>query len=269
MDKVVSYEQIQDMVKQIRTLKNGFVTNFYWDDQKHPYWIIEGSLCYEAKPDCYILVHQANEFSNIYYITTNIRTFLRHFTEIELENDIVLDVITKGDDIDFISVFLSYGFEEYKHLFRMIHTGLMTVEEEYISNTIISANKKDIEALKTVLYDCFDPLAEQLPSNMELSDYIDKDEIFLVRDKDTICGFIIFEIIGVTWYLRYWYTSPDYRNLGIGASLLKASLIRGNNTKRQILWVMSHNENAIKRYEHYGFKRELLNDYVLVKRKQR
>lgn len=70
----------------------------------------------------------------------------------------------------------------------------------------------------------------------------------------------------MTWYLRYWFTSSKYRNQGVGAKLLKSSLFLAKETKRQILWVISENENAIKRYEHYGFKRELMNDYVLIKK---
>lgn len=267
MDKIVSYEQIQNMENHIRSLKRGFVTNFYWDNRKHPYWLSDSSLYYDAKLDCFLLIHQSEDFLNIYYIAVSINAFLRHSAEIEFEKDVVLDVITKEENLALISEFLSYGYEMYKHLFRMIHVGPMIVEENEINDSVISANMNDIVAISNALYQCFDPFAEQLPSNMELSDHISNDEIILIMDKDTICGFIIFEIVGVTWYLRYWYTSPDYRNLGIGAKLLKASLIKGKNTKRQILWVMSNNENAIKRYEHYGFKRELLNDYILIKRK--
>lgn len=267
MDKIISYDQVQEMIGQIRSLKNGFVTNFYWDNNKHPYWITEGTLVYDLKSESILLIHHADGFSNLYYIATNIETTLKHFKELEIENPVVADIIIKGDNKDSINIFLKNGFEEYRHLIRMAHVGLMPVEDWGVEQTAIFATKDDIEPLSKELFQGFDPLSEQLPSKQELSDYIDREEIFLVKDNNNICGFIIFEIVGVTWYLRYWYTSPNYRDLGIGTKLLKASLIKAKGSKRQILWVMSHNENAIKRYEHYGFKKELMNDYVLIKRK--
>lgn len=267
MDKIVSYDQVQDMTKQIRSLRSGFVTNFYWDENKHPYWISEGALIYDAKQESILLIHRAEEFSNLYYISTDLDKALQHLSELNIDTDIVADVVTKGDNKDSVALFEKCGFKEYKHLFRMTHAGLMPVDDWNVNQVVKSAHIDDLDAISKALSLGFDPLAEQLPSRRELYDYISKDKILIIEDKENICGFIVYEVVGVTWYLRYWYVSPDYRNLGVGAKLLKASLIKGKETKRQILWVMSHNENAIKRYEHYGFRRELMNDYVLIKRK--
>lgn len=33
MDKIISLEQVQGFVADIRNLRQGFVTNFFWDDQ--------------------------------------------------------------------------------------------------------------------------------------------------------------------------------------------------------------------------------------------
>jgi hypothetical protein len=38
-------------------------------------------------------------------------------------------------------------------------------------------------------------------------------------------------------------------------------------TKRQLFWVIQTNENAIKRYIHYGFNSENLYDYILTNKK--
>ena len=37
-----------------------------------------------------------------------------------------------------------------------------------------------------------------------------------------------------------------------------------SNARRFIFWVISTNENAIKRYEHYGYSKENLYDYVFI-----
>lgn len=78
-----------------------------------------------------------------------------------------------------------------------------------------------------------------------------------------IVGFIIFELTGLTLYLRYWFVLPQFREMNIGSKLFNSFMYEGRNTKRQLLWVITHNINAIKRYVHYGFKPEKLFDYVL------
>ena len=178
MDKIVSYDQIQEMVKQIRSMRNGFVTNFYWDDKKHPYWIKEGTLLYDAKPDSFLLIHTADGFANLYYIANSIDIALCHFEEIKHEFDIVVDVVSKGKSNDIIDRFKRNGFEPYKSLFRMTHSGLMLVEEWSVDKIVIPATKEDIGEIRNCLYKGFDPLAEQLPSYQELSDFIDHLFIF-------------------------------------------------------------------------------------------
>jgi len=38
----------------------------------------------------------------------------------------------------------------------------------------------------------------------------------------------------------------------------------GSDTKRQYFWVKTDNENAIKRYQHYGFAFEPMKDVVMA-----
>lgn len=52
--------------------------------------------------------------------------------------------------------------------------------------------------------------------------------------------------------------------MGIGSSLYKKVMFESKNIKRQMLWVVSDNENAIKRYEHYGFKLDRFIDNVMI-----
>ena len=45
---------------------------------------------------------------------------------------------------------------------------------------------------------------------------------------------------------------------------MRSMFAAGSNTKRQYFWVKADNENAIKRYQHYGFAFEPLKDVVLA-----
>ena len=267
MRKVESFEQIQLFSKQVRSLRKGCVTNFFWDPQKHPYWLAEGSLAYEEFGEGFLMFHHSGTFSNLFYIATNYAAVATMLQAVQIEDDLVVDVVLRGDDCSAIGAFEGMGFELYRSLYRMSHVGQMVQHDWVKALCVVQGTKADAALVHHVLITDFDPLAEQIPSLKEIEDFSERGELSVIKDGDSLCGFLIAEITGASWYLRYWYTSPNYRNLGIGAKLLRASLIDGINTKRQMFWVISDNKNAIKRYEHYGFTRENMNDYVMIKRK--
>lgn len=267
MPRVESYEQTQRFTKLIRQQRKGFVTNFYWDTNKHPYWLAEGSLQYEESDECVLMIHQNEGFVNLYYMATGFDAISAMLNRRRNNQDIVVDIVCKGDGDAEQDAFRQMGFQAYRCLYRMNHVGQIAQTDWFKDDCVNYGSMDDANLVQQALQKDFDPLCEQLPSLKELEDFAERLQLLVIKDGDKLCGFLIAEIIGVSWYLRYWYTSPDYRNLGIGAKLLRASLIDGINTKRQMFWVISDNENAIKRYEHYGFKRENMNDYVMIKRK--
>ena len=265
MDKILSYEQIQGFISEIRSIRNGYVSNFFWDQNKHPYWINKGNFYFLRKDECFLMIHQQDDFCNLFYIATCLERVTTALASVSLETKCVIDVVCRSDGEKEKMLFSNVGFSYYQHLFRMSHAGLLADDSWEIDSTVEFATNNDIGLLNDALERNFDPLSEQLPSLEEIKDYIDCKQVLVLKERDNLCGFIIFEVTGMTWYLRYWFTSSAYRNQGIGAKLLKSSLSLAKDTKRQILWVISENVNAIKRYEHFGFKRELLNDYVLIK----
>lgn len=267
MLKVKSYEQIQQFTTQIRSLRSGFVTNFYWDANKHPYWLDEGTLLVEGGDKCHLLLHHNEGFVNLYYIATSFDAIASSVSMMNVGADLVIDLVCKGEGEIERECFKSIGFKPYNHLFRMSHVGLMD-QPDWIADPNVQYGKVcDAMLVAEALHAHFDPLCEQLPSLKELEDYAVRQQMLVMKDGNKLQGFLIAEKNGMTWYLRYWYTSPDYRNQGIGAKLLRTSLVQASETKRQLFWVIADNTNAIKRYEHYGFKRENMNDYVMIKRK--
>lgn len=269
MDKIISAEQVLGFVVEIRNLRQGYVTNFFWDDQKHPYWVGNGSLLYLKSEGCYLLLHTNDSFSNLFYIACNMEAVVNAIQQVPFESDSVIDVVIKGEGKGEVEALKAIGFETYKYLYRMSHIGLLADENWDKSEDVIYASMTDCQLVFDALQKDFDPICEQLPSLQEVKDYAQREQLLVIKDGDKLCGFLIFEISGKTsWYLRYWYTSPEYRNQKVGAKLLRTALVIGKDTKRQQLWVISENENAIKRYAHYGFQKELINDYVMIKYKR-
>lgn len=268
MEKIVSSEQVQGFVAEIRNLRQGYVTNFFWDDQKHSYWLQDGSFLFQKTEGCYLLMHQNGSFSNLFYIACNMDAVASAIKQTSLHNDSVIDVVIKNEGNGEVETLMSVGFKTYKYLYRMSHIGLLADNSWEKSSDVVYASMEDCQLVYDALQADFDPICEQLPSLQEIKSYAQRSQLLVIKDGMKLCGFLIYEMSGKTsWYLRYWYSSPEYRNQKVGAKLLRAALVIGKETKRQQLWVISENDNAIKRYEHYGFQRESINDYVMIKYK--
>ena len=135
-----------------------------------------------------------------------------------------------------------------------------------VHNVCVS-EEADACVVQDMLHTNFDPLSEQLPCYEEILDFISRKGVLVYKEKGKVYGFIIFELNGQTLYLRYWFVLPEYRDLKIGSRLFNEFMRAGHATKRQLFWVIGSNENAIKRYRHYGFEVERLYDYVLIRNK--
>ena len=87
--------------------------------------------------------------------------------------------------------------------------------------------------------------------------------VLVCEEEGKMAGFLIYELNATTLYLRYWFTHPDFRDKKVGSRLLRRFFEEGKGTKRQLFWVIRTNENAIKRYRHYGFAEENMFDFVM------
>lgn len=269
MKKVSSFEEIQFLLNEVRSLKRGFITNFYPDPFRISLWCWYDSLFYVRYADTVFFLRNRGEFSNLYYcsvdeeaLRNNLPVFLKECSRLLLVTDLVgTESVVAGK-----RMFLDEGFEEHTSLVRMNRTGVPIVGEAKSLVKIEEATERDIFSILE-LYDCyFDPYSEQIPLKEELIQWVKAGHLLVNHEAGKITGFLIYDLTGVTLYLRYWFIHPDYREHKIGSALFREFLCRGANTKRQMFWVITSNENAIKRYIHYGFCQEKMFDYVLIKK---
>lgn len=269
MNKVQSLHEIQEIIQQIRLKRQGLITNFFLDSFKHALWIDNEELYAESFSDCILLVRRSGSFSSLFYIAVNefsLEKALRKYCESSIETCVV-DVVGNESVVAAKNAFISCGFKEYEFLYRMSRLGLPDIKYPLDGN-VIEATLDDTVAIKQLLDLYFDPLSEQIPTIEEIEQFINKNGVLIYKEDTTsIGGFIISELLGTTLYLRYWFVAPAYRNNRIGSKLFNSFMNKGATTKRQLFWVIASNENAIKRYLHYGFVPEKLYDYVLIKKK--
>lgn len=269
MNSATSINIILGIIMFIKNLKKGFMANFYLDIPKTELWIKSNLLFYEVIGDSAFLCRRNQEFNNLFYISTDTKTLdqdLDIFCNRYSNELFVVDIIGSENDIKNIkNIFNRIGFYQYTLLIRMSKVSNENCLFETDSKFITYADTQKVNYVFDLLQHYFDPYAEQLPLIEEINTWISNNGILIYSDDNqTIQGFLIYELIGQTSYLRYWFVHPDHREKKIGSTLLRSFFAEGRATKRQLFWVIESNDNAIKRYEHYGFKKEKLIDCIMI-----
>lgn len=270
MELVSNYSQIKDSIVKVKANKEGFITNFFLSDEKCELLIRNKILYIVCFDKVFFLLHKDTCFYHLYYISPSLDSLdasliqlIRNFNELVL----VVDIIGNNESIEkTVSVFNSYDFLTYTKLNRM--SRIVNFDSYIDDKRVTYATIEHGKEISLLLDKYFDRYCEQIPLIEEINKWIDKNRILVILDKDKIIGFVIFEINGVTSYLRYWFTHPDFRENKVGSALLRRFFFESRNTKRQLFWVIESNENAIIRYKHYGFLPEKMFDIVLKKNKK-
>lgn len=268
MKRVDSLSEIQELIWSVKNIRRGFFTNFYLDEKKHRLWIEEGQLeVFRYGDNCLFLCKNNLSFVNVFYLATDMESLKEGIEGLSecIQVPIIVDIVSRNEDDLIKLLFQSCGFQLYESLYRMSHSGEPTFKE-YDDSAVVSADLADASEIKQFLDDHFDPLSEQIPSLTEVRQMIENNLILVNKSGKRMRGFIIYELNGMTLYLRYWYVSAEYRNLRVGSTLYNRSLQEGKSTKRQMCWVVSSNENAIEKHRHYGFEKEKMYDFVLIKK---
>lgn len=263
MEKINSIVQLQQQLGEVR--KQRFITNFFLDPIKHFVWITKEDCYTEMVGDTLFVIRTDNGFWNVFYSSSNSETLssdIKTFTAKYPEQTMMFDIV--GREVQckpLVDVFKELGFKEATSLVRM---NRIAEPFEYVSDdSIRKATETDIPHISNLLHEYFNPQNEQIPYDDELIDYAIQGHVLVCEENGRIAGFLIYELNASTLYLRYWFTHPDSRDKKVGSRLLRRFFEEGKDTKRQIFWVIRTNENAIKRYKHYGFNEENMFDYVM------
>jgi len=187
---------------------------------------------------------------------------LQHFLEKYASHTLMFDIVGRVAQCQPMTQLLTEkGLEEATSLVRMTR---LTAPMEYIEDpSVMVATAEEVPTISQLLHQFFDDKTEQIPFPEELTEYAQQGHVLVCKENGSLAGFLIYEINATTLYLRYWFTHPDFRDRKVGSKLLRRFFEEGKDTKRQLFWVIRSNENAIKRYRHYGFVEENMYDYVM------
>ena len=243
------------------------VTNFFPDEERMVVWCRDYAFYEERCGETQFFVRRQPTFSNVYFMSRSVDALGKDWKTLATKNGNgrwIVDLI--GPDRvrqPLEDAMSSVGFSRLTTLQRM---GRKTPEDAEQSLGVEHATLDDAEKIKELLDAHFIAEEEQIPSLEEIRKWIGIQSLFVMRGGavNSIDGFVIFDLSPAALYLRYWFVHPSVRGKGVGGRLLKAMFAAGRTTKRQYFWVKTDNENAIKRYRHYGFEFEPMKDVVMA-----
>jgi len=272
MNTVKNFLAVQNSITHIKAHKKKSITNFFHDELTVSKWIEKGIFFSIEILEVLFLVKKKDGFDSLFFIASSINELqvslpllVNRFPNLIF----VTDLIVKEENSEIISVFNQHYFNEYTSLVRMSRMVSDSSLNFELKINLKEATINQIDEINSLFVRYFDPMAEQLPNKLDLISWVESGSLLVYEIDSKICGFIIYDLNGVSLYLRYWFVHPDYREQKIGSLLFKYFLYKGKNTKRQLFWVIKTNENAIKRYRHYGFVEEKMYNFVMINRNKK
>jgi hypothetical protein len=154
------------------------------------------------------------------------------------------------------------GFRHYSRLMRLARTA--QPEAMLKQNQVDLAEAADAPEIMELLEAAFDPYADQLPMRYEIDLAIANRQIFTIKHDGGLAALLFFETQGLSSSIRYWAVAEEFRANGYGSALIRHYFLAHNTVRRFILWVTAKNENAVQKYQHYGYAPDGLVDEVLV-----
>lgn len=265
MQVVKSFEELQQQVAEIRSLRLGFITNFFADPVKNCLWIEKRDCFTERVDNTLFIVKQNPSFWNVFYCSTTIEALGNDVEVFQTQHpDVTMMYDIVGREIQCQPLVELFKTKECKEATSLVRMTKVTKPMDFTPDgTVRYASEKELPIISKYLHEFFDERTEQIPYDEELIDYTKQGHVLVCEEGGQVAGFVVFELNATTLYLRYWFTHPDYRDRKVGSKLLRRFFEEGKNTKRQLFWVIRTNENAIVRYKHYGFTEENMFDYVM------
>ena len=268
MKKITTLDFFINALNFVKSFKKKSVSNYYFNSIKSEALINSGDLSSITIGEVVFVLKQNEHFINLYYYaadSSELGKSLDKLVRFYPDMTAIVDVVTTEIDADVLKVFNHNGFNVYTTLVRMnrISNSVLKIEEVTDQHLKIANQEESLEVFNQ-LNSFFDPKAEQLPTLDEVILWSYNGNVLVYKVENQVAGFIIYQLVGVTLYLRYWFVSPLFRERKLGSKLFNYFLLKGRDSKRQLFWVIQTNENAIVRYEHFGFKAEKMFNFVLT-----
>lgn len=268
MSPVRTVAEVFDAIQQAKTGAPDFRTNFFPVQSKLQSWIDQGELFSNLQNGSTFFFKKDRDFWHFYFCAADLPALTREIPRLEefKAAGMVTDVVGNGPALaELLTALQSSGFRNYTHLQRMMRPATQSEALPDDNNLEVSeAGPSDCHALLDLIESAFDRYGEQLPSLDEIKSAMGARQILMVKRDGAIAGLLFFETQGVSSTVRFWVVAEKFRALRVGSALMQRYLKIHSAVRRFTLWVNSANDNAIRKYEHYGYKPDGLVDHILA-----
>jgi len=259
-----------EALEQVRRAGAGPATNWFATPERIGHWIGRNSLSCLQGDRALLILRRDRGFHRVYHFAADLEALsavLRSFSGLLNASDVlVADLVGRPLDLEPVTgIYRDSGFSDHNCLVRMTRIAASEVVE--VEPDVAFAGPADVESAAAFLCRLLDPLTDQIPDEDEIREAIARGNLIVVRRGNSVGGLLLFETVGVTSHLRYWYVDDTARSQGIGARLIRQFFRLTGSSRRWILWVVSDNSDAIAKYRHYGFRPDALVDRIMIRRR--
>lgn len=227
-------------------------------DYNHFLMLIENEILFIIDENIFILKSENNIFK-FFYFTDNLKELYKVIEHLKtIDKPISLEFVSKENKP--IPNFEAFGFKAYKVFSRYSVLKENRIPPKLKNAIIQLGDKQDALAIHTIAKSVFDPLCDFIPSVLEIEDFIDNEELYVIKNKE-ILGFVIYKKVPYGYDFRLSCVTPKYRAGLIGYNFV-ANL--PNDGKKCTCWIEDTNLSAIRLNESIGFKQEGLKNHIFV-----
>ncbi|HVV00535.1 MAG TPA: GNAT family N-acetyltransferase [Verrucomicrobiae bacterium] len=272
MKVVETVDEVFEAIQRVKERSGAApATNFFPARPKLENWVSRREFLTAGKGETVAFFRKDRGFLHLYFVAGTLESLDEFLKDAEFlrENRLAADLIGAGASLPPMSrVLEASGFAPYRTLIRLARSGASPVPPANHPGTdegkIEFATAKDAAAVQELLEANFDAYADQLPLPYETDAAIAARQVLVCREGGKIAALLHFETQGVTSTVRYWLTSPEFRDRGLGSKLLKHYLNTQASARRFTLWVGAGNENALMKYAAFGYTADGLKDEILL-----
>lgn len=256
-------------LERLKTGARAFTMNCFARTMQIEEWAERGQLSFIRTPGASLVLRLGRGVTHLSHIATDhnsLSVALSLLDSMKVADQIVADLVGQPQEVQQIAkIYSACGFKSYKQLVRMTRTLTSDHKAGLPEMGVRCAKRSEARDVLEFLDSLLDPLSEQIPELENLEAAAERGEIIVEANARAIAGILIFEAVGFSITIRYWFIDPKAHGRGVGGRLMRSFLLRVAGKRRLALWAFSNNADAIAKYEHYGFRRDGLIDWIMLR----
>lgn len=272
MDRIESYEQCVDMIKEFKKSCNKTVTNFYFLPYELKEIIAQGRVFYQLSENALVFYTDEREYTCVYY-------FLEEGTGSVVTaagRTMLLDFVVRGSGYEKareteIERWRASGFEFYKEYVRMqcdLKIRKPSKEDALQSGIceLVCACYEDAEEIGELWQESLDRFSVSIPDVEEVRQMIKSRHVYCLKRAGEIAGTVYMDVTADRCVLKHLAVKSVFRRHGFGMIIINHALckVSEENVNTCCLWVAADNTAAYKSYRKYGFREDGLKSGRLI-----